>query len=68
MNITYDAEADTAYIKFLDEVDVFRTVPGEGEADGVNLDFDEDGKLIGIEILEAKARLPADLLDMADSA
>lgn len=68
MNITYDVETDAAYIKFVEDVDVARTVPGDGEADGVNLDFDDEGRLVGIEILEAKKRLPQDLLDVADSA
>jgi hypothetical protein len=32
---------------------VATTVPGEDEAGSVNLDFDRDGRLLGIEVLAA---------------
>jgi uncharacterized protein YuzE len=67
MRLTYDAEADAAYLYFAQGEPVARTVPGEGEADGVNLDFNEAGVLIGVEVLEASRRLPQDALDQAES-
>ncbi|RTH18558.1 hypothetical protein CSW41_05720 [Thermus scotoductus] len=52
MRITYDPEADALYIAF-----------GEGPAtveevgEGIALDWDAEGKLLGIEILDASKRL-----------
>lgn len=70
MKITYDKEADTAYIYIINDEDV---KPGwvkntySCDPDSVNgminLDFDESGKLGGIEILDASKKLPTNLLD-----
>ena len=52
MRITYDGEADALYIAF-----------GEGPAtvqevaEGIALDWDSEGRLLGIEILDASKRL-----------
>lgn len=52
MRITYDPEGDALYIAF-----------GEGPAtveevgEGIALDWDAEGKLLGIEILDASKRL-----------
>lgn len=67
MRITYDSDADAAYIYLVDEIGaggVDRTVPVEAIATHamVNLDFDASGKLIGIEVLDASNLLPDDLL------
>ena len=48
MKITYDPEADAVYIRFKRT-----TVTTEHWADGVAADFDADGHLAGIEILDA---------------
>jgi uncharacterized protein YuzE len=53
MKITYDEKADALYILF-----------GEGPAaveevaEGIALDWDAEGKLLGIEILDVSKRLP----------
>ena len=52
MKIEYDKEVDALYIR-LQEKYVNRTVEIE---DGINIDFDKSGKLIGIEILDATER------------
>lgn len=52
MKIEYDKEVDALYVR-LQEKYVDRTVEIE---DGLNIDLDEDGKLIGIEILDATER------------
>ena len=36
------------------------------EINGINLDFDADGVLLGIEVLGAKSRLPPELLAAAE--
>jgi uncharacterized protein YuzE len=51
--MTYDPEADAVYIALSD------AVPHEGTevAPGVVLDLDADGRVVGIEVLNAKATL-----------
>ncbi len=52
MKITYDSSIDALYIRFLDT-----TVTTKNVGEGVAFDYDEDGKLAGIEILEAGVRI-----------
>jgi len=52
MRIEYDREVDALYIR-LQEKYVARTVELE---EGLNLDLDENGKLIGLEVLDATER------------
>jgi uncharacterized protein YuzE len=52
MKITYDHTVDTLYIRFK-ETSVTTTHPAEGIA----ADYDADGRLAGIEILDAVKRL-----------
>lgn len=53
MKVTYDAETDTLTV-------LLRHVPArasEEEKSGVILDYDAEGRLIAIEILDASARV-----------
>lgn len=53
MKFEYDKEADTAYIyleDFIEDGQVKKTIELN---DNIILDFDKDGKLLGIEILNA---------------
>jgi len=52
MRIEYDREVDALYIR-LQEKYVARTVEIQ---EGLNLDLDENGKLIGLEVLDATER------------
>ena len=52
MKITYDREVDALYIQFKDT-----TVTTQHLADGIAADYDADGRLAGIEILDAVQRL-----------
>ncbi len=52
MKIEYDKEVDALYLR-LQEKYVARTVQIE---EGLNLDLDEKGKLIGLEVLDATQR------------
>ena len=52
MKIEYDKEVDALYVR-LQEKYVDRTVEIE---EGLNIDLDENGKLIGLEILDATER------------
>jgi len=49
VKITYDAEVDALYIQFLET-----TVTTEHLAEGIAADYDAEGRLAGIEILDAK--------------
>lgn len=54
MKFEYDPEADAAYVQVAEG-----TIADTREiADGVNIDFDENGNVLGIEILSVKARGP----------
>jgi uncharacterized protein YuzE len=59
MKLTYDAEADAAYLYLKEGGKVARTVTTDED---VNLDFDAEGRLLGVEILAAKRRLPPGVL------
>ena len=53
MKITYDPEVDALYIEF-------RHVPASDSTDveeGVTVDLDSDGHIIGVEILDASKRM-----------
>ncbi len=52
MEITYDEEVDALYIRFKET-----TVTTQHLAEGINADYDADGHLAGIEILDAVQRL-----------
>jgi uncharacterized protein YuzE len=52
MRITYDAEANALYIRFVEA-----TVTTQHVAEGVAVDYAEDGRIAGIEILDARQRL-----------
>jgi len=51
MRITYDSEVDALYIRFIET-----TVTTNHIAEGIAIDYDEEGKIAGIEILDAVKR------------
>ena len=54
MKIYYDKNVDAAYLRMSDE-----QATGVVEvSEGVNLDLTEDGKIVGIEILDATKKFP----------
>ncbi|WP_309107669.1 DUF2283 domain-containing protein [Arthrobacter sp.] len=71
MRIRYDASVDAAYIYLADEIwlgNAAKTYPCDPiEVDGmINLDFNSEGRLIGIQVLSASAKLPPELLKLAE--
>ena len=52
MKITYDREVDALYIRFKET-----TVTTKHLTEGIAADYDSDGRLAGIEILDAVKRL-----------
>jgi uncharacterized protein YuzE len=67
MKCEYDASADAAYIMIGDGDSSrfgFTYACDPSEVDGlIHLDFDMDGRLIGVEVLQASRKLPRALLD-----
>jgi uncharacterized protein YuzE len=71
MKITYDKSTDAAYIYLKDRIEggaVAKTYCCDPlEVNGqIHLDFDKQGKLIGIEVLNASTLLPEALLSTAN--
>ncbi|MFJ7305891.1 DUF2283 domain-containing protein [Streptomyces sp. NPDC099088] len=71
VRVTYDKTVDAAYVYLtepLAHVKSARMYPCDPvDVDGmINLDFDEQGRLIGIEVLAASSKLPKYLLDSAE--
>jgi len=51
VRITYDSEVDALYIRFIET-----TVTTKHVADGVAVDYAADGRIAGIEVLDARKR------------
>jgi uncharacterized protein YuzE len=71
MRITLDRSINAAYISFSAsprEGQVVKTYPCDPLEIGgeINLDFDSNGRLIGIEVMDAARFLPSDLLIQAE--
>ncbi|MGY4984076.1 DUF2283 domain-containing protein [Streptomyces sp. 900105755] len=69
--VTYDKKADAAYVYFIDpqaRAKAARMYPCDpvGVGGMINLDFDEQDRLIGIEVLAASSKLPKYLLESAE--
>jgi uncharacterized protein YuzE len=65
MRVTLDEEVDAAYIYFQEKLlGPIKTVTVDGILPWmINLDFDADGRLYGMEVLDARQLLPAEFLD-----
>jgi uncharacterized protein YuzE len=59
--VTYHADANAAYIR-LSKTDVFES---EEVTPGVVFDFDTEGHIVGIELLNARGQLAADTREEA---
>ena len=57
MKITYDGDVDTLYIRFVET-----TVTTKHVAEGLAADYDANGNLAGIEVLDATKSLGPDSL------
>ena len=71
VRVTYDRKANAAYIYLIEphaDQQVARTYTCDPQAvDGmINLDFDEFGRVVGVEVLAAGSKLPRYLLDAAE--
>lgn len=59
--LEYDPAADAAYIRFSSEP----VLESEEVSQGIVLDYDRDGHIVGMEVLNARTNLPAAVLDDA---
>ncbi|MEP7239432.1 MAG: DUF2283 domain-containing protein [Devosia sp.] len=57
-SVKYDPDANAAYIRFSPEP----VEESEEVSAGIVLDYDAKGRLVGLEVLDARAHLPPDLL------
>ena len=55
MKTLYDPEADALYVRFADA----KIVESETVAPGIVLDFDSDGRIVALEVLDARRQLAA---------
>ena len=55
MKTTYDAEADALYVRFSETA----VAESEEVSDGVVLDFDSEGRIVAIELLDATKHVAA---------
>ncbi|MEV0070726.1 MULTISPECIES: DUF2283 domain-containing protein [unclassified Amycolatopsis] len=71
LKVTYDASANAAYVYFTDPATEPRSVhmyPCDpiGVGGMINLDFLADGRVLGVEVLDARGKLPQFLLEGAE--
>lgn len=59
--VNYDADANAAYIRF----SPLPVEESEEVSDGIVIDYDAEGRIVGLEVLDARAHLPPDLLTKA---
>lgn len=59
--LEYDPAADAAYIRFSSEP----VLESEEVSLGIVLDYDRDGHIVGMEVLNARTNLPAAVLEDA---
>jgi uncharacterized protein YuzE len=55
MKTTYDADADALFVRFADAA----IIESEEVAPGVVLDFDAEGRIVAMEVLNARTHLAA---------
>ncbi|KQQ20550.1 hypothetical protein ASF48_07915 [Rathayibacter sp. Leaf299] len=71
MRVTYDPTANAAYIMVADRIadgsaaQQLPSIATPGGLGEVILDFDEGGRLLGMEILNAREVLPGSVIDAA---
>lgn len=58
MKVTYDEEADAAYIRFSNK----RPTGVIEITEGINLDTTDSDEIVGIELLDASKKIPLDSL------
>ncbi|MEA2855803.1 MAG: hypothetical protein QOH98_124 [Methylobacteriaceae bacterium] len=58
MKLHYDSEADALYVRFSDQ----KILESEEVRPGLILDFDEEGRIVAIEMLDVRKQMPPDAI------
>ena len=58
MKLHYDPEADALYVRFSDQ----RVLESEEVRPGLILDFDDEGRIVAIEMLDVRKQMPPDAI------
>ena len=58
MKLHYDSEADALYVRFSDH----KILESEEVRPGLILDFDEEGRIVGMEMLDVRKQMPPDAI------
>jgi uncharacterized protein YuzE len=66
MRVTYDPADGMAYVYLVDDIKPGEAKRQEVTEDGLVLDYDADGKLLGIEILGADRLLRPETIERAE--
>ena len=69
MRVTYDPEVYAAYIYCVDSIPrggVKQSIHLLEKLLGVHVDLDSEGRILGIEVLQASYLLPAETIDQAE--
>ena len=61
LRFNFDPTADAAYLRFSEE----SVVESEEVSPGLVIDYDAGGRMVGLEVLSARSRLPVDALQAA---
>ncbi len=64
MKLHYDGEVDALYVRFSDQ----KIIESEEVRPGLILDFDEQGRIVAIEMLDARTQMPPDALASLQAA
>jgi uncharacterized protein YuzE len=62
VELKYDREADAAYLRF----STAEIIESEEVSPGVILDYDNQGRIVGLEVLHARKHLPGETLEAAE--
>ncbi|MGO4437849.1 DUF2283 domain-containing protein [Rhizobium sp. RAF56] len=60
-SVKYDVDSNAAYIRFSSE----QVSESAEVSEGIVLDYDSEGRIVGMEVLDARAHLPPALLSQA---
>jgi uncharacterized protein YuzE len=58
MKLRYDSDADALYVRFSDQ----KILESEEVRPGLILDFDEQGRIVAIEMLDLRKQMPPDAI------
>jgi uncharacterized protein YuzE len=62
IRLDYDQASDAAYLRFSEEA----IIESEEVSPGLVVDVDAEGRMVGLEVLQAGSRLPKDALIAAE--